>query len=228
MALLLTLRSFYFLSIQVDDFRVILAAQKGLFVLNLSGGIQDKLCNGYFTDVVTDSQNVYAVNMKSKRVHVLTKSASSYTVGRSFSIEIEEGEVIVTLSVNRKYSCCLYVAGYADSTIWQYSTEGHLIGTFPKLTSGSVSPPDLLLPFVVGRDSDGSLLVSDRDHNRLLEYADDPALTSGWQEYRLTGLIKPRDVLFTDKGVYVLWGPCHIQQVKLSFYPGVTSVPVET
>ena len=129
-------------------------------------GERNKITSGYFTSVVVHQDQVYAADGRKNHTKVFqhnkTTSPAEWLQLRSIDHDFNENGFTLTLSIsNNQLKCCS--AGHGSIKV--YSLSGELLQTYG--TRGRGDAGQLDCPFISDDDDDGSVLIADRDNDRL-------------------------------------------------------------
>ena len=125
-----------------------------------SGNVQSRIIAGNFLSVVAHEDQVCAANWtETNKVFVCKHNGSSWVKVHSFNVDLKG---LITLSVkNNQIKCC---SAYNDK-IAVYSLSGELLQTFGSHGRGDAGQVNS--PYIYDDDDDGSVLIADRNNDRL-------------------------------------------------------------
>ena len=133
--------------------------------LNNVAGTTARIAKGCFTSVVVHQDQVYAADSVKGQTQVFQHNDSlspRWTKIRSIDHEFKTKYSTLTLSIsNNQLKCC----SARDGSIIVYWLSGELLQTYG--TSGRGDAGQLACPVISNDDDDGSVLIADRDNNRL-------------------------------------------------------------
>ena len=134
--------------------------------LNNVAGNTGRIDSGDFTSVVVHQDQVYAADSKKNQTQAFQRNDIISTLRwikiRSIDHDFDLKGFTLTLSIsNNQLKCC----SAGDGIIKVYSLSGELLQTYG--TRGRGDAGQLDCPFISDDDDDGSVLIADRDIDRL-------------------------------------------------------------
>lgn len=187
---------------QTKSNEVLVASRQGLYVADAQGMAKYKVCEGKIQDVFLCSDDTaIAYDADSQSILTCQYNNNKWQCKPLFSLQDKttRGSLHTLLSHND----IIYIASVVDNKIVCFNFRGEHIGTLSTVP-GVAGIPAMSGPCICGVDSQGSIIICDHGHCRLLVYS---TQSRAWTQYSLSG--PPQDVIIADDGtVYVLYYKC--------------------
>ena len=168
----------------------------GVHHLNHQGDYTNLICTGHFSDVcLTSDTKIYALNYKQREIYTFVRKQNSWIFDTQFKLKrYTEGctdDKLCTTSTH------LYVSSFKHDCILVYSLSGE-----HEYTTGGRGDEvgKFRFPYLSDVDSEGKLLVCDRDNHRLNVFNNQ---NRDWSE--LSGLEGVKDPVCAWVGDKHLW-----------------------
>lgn len=197
--------------LQINPSEVILASNKGLFTLDVTGEIKYNLSDGFFSDVASNSDFQAAIELhggfgtKKAHVHKLISEQKKLQLQGTVDLKSVDTYLLVSMTLSKTK---IYIADTFNNVVKMYKLNS-IFGTIHV-------PGAHKYPIVSYTDTFGSLLICNWNDNSFEVINNDTKST----KYKLGGITQPLDFLIIKDYVYVLWtkrgaAPMYVTQYSL-------------
>ena len=191
---------------QAANSDVIAACHNGLYSLNTNGEVKYKITDGVFSDVHTNGENLVAVECNICQVQVFKLTSNKWRKWFEFTVK-DPNHRLKSIHVNHN---SVYVCYHWTDKIYRYSLQGDYIEEYGSIQGKALG--EFHAPLVNGTDCLDSLIVCDARNYRIQVRSSQ----GEWQQYKLEGIAKTRDVLVVEGRLFVMWAASSVS--KLTVY----------
>ena len=191
---------------QSSNNNIIAACNNGLYSLTTNGQVEYKITDGVFTDVCTGGESLVAVERNECQVQVYRLTNKKWSNQTEFTVK-DPDKTLKSIHVNHN---SVYVCYNWTDKIYKYSLQGEYLEEYGAAQTHALC--EFYGPYLSGTDCQGSLIVCD-SCNHCIQVR---SSQGEWQQYKLEGITRVRDVVVVKGRLFVLWGKSG--NMKLAVY----------